>query len=298
MKSTLLIFTVMAGFSLPAQALDSGATFLKIDTDARAVSMGSAYTALASGVGSIGYNPAGLSAASGVELGFSHANWIMDSMHDFAGVAVPMKTPGLVLGMGITRFSNGSMESRGEDRSAGANFSSYDQAVSLISARRVGGSRLGLAVKYIESEIAGERANAVAVDLGLSRALRGLPLTVGFSVQNLGTSMKYIDQKDPLPLSLSAGVMFSVVPGINLAMDLRRRVYDRQNSVSIGTEYGVLKGFALRTGYLMNNGLAGTRNKGLSAGAGLNIGGMGVDYAFTPFGELGNAQRITLKTEF
>lgn len=298
MKSLSAIFPALLCVCAPAHALNSGASFLKIDTDARAVSMGSAYTALASGVSAIGYNPAGLSTAKAVELGFSHTSWIMESDHDFAGVAVPLKTPGLVLGLGITRFSNGSIDARGEDRSAGGSFSSYDQAISLITAKNMGRSRLGIAVKYIESAIAGEKAAAVAVDLGLNRALRGLPVQVGLSVQNLGTSMRYIDQKDPLPLSLSAGLLVSVIPGVNLAMDVRRRIYDKQDSISIGTEYGILSGFALRAGYMMNNGLAGARNKGFSAGAGLNLGGMGVDYAFTPFGNLGNAQKITLRKRF
>ena len=78
----ILLFLLLINFTNPAAALESGAQFLKIDTDARAVSMGAAYTALASGVESLAYNPAGLSAVKGVELGFSHTNWLMDSRHD------------------------------------------------------------------------------------------------------------------------------------------------------------------------------------------------------------------------
>lgn len=298
MKAFYLAMPLLFSLSGPAHALNTGASFLKIDTDARAVSMGSAYTALASGVNSMGYNPAGLASAKGVELGFSHTNWIMDSRHDFIGAAMPLKTPGLVLGLGFTRFSNGSIDSRNEDRSAGGSFSSYDQSVSFASAMSFGRSRIGLGVKYIAGAIAGAKASAFAVDMGLNRALRNLPVSLGLAVQNLGTPMKYMDQKDQLPLSLSVGMLVSVVPGFNLSLDLKRLVYDKENRISVGTEYGVIPGVALRTGYLLNNGLVSGRTKGFSAGAGLNIGGMGLDYAFTPYGEFGNAQKITVKKRF
>ena len=63
----LFLFTPSAKIS---QALESGAEFLKIDTDARAVSMGSAYTAAADGVNSISYNPAGLASLKGCGIRF------------------------------------------------------------------------------------------------------------------------------------------------------------------------------------------------------------------------------------
>lgn len=299
MRSRITVLSALLWLAAPLHAFNSGASFLKIDTDARAVSMGSAYTALASGVNSIGYNPAGLSAARSVELGFSHTNWIMESSHDFAGVAVPLKTPGLVLGLGITRLSNGSIDARGEDRSAGGSFSSYDQAISLTSAKSLGRNRLGLAVKYLESSIAGVKARGVAFDLGFNRSINTrIPMSLGLAVQNLGSGMKYFTQRDPLPLSVSAGFSFSVVPGLNLALDAKRMIYDKQNSVSLGTEYAVLSGLALRSGYLANTSMNAVKNKGFSVGMGLNFWNTSLDYSATPYGELGNTQKITLKRTF
>ena len=152
--------------------------------------MGSAYTAAADGVNSIAYNPAGLASLKGVELGFSHTNWLLDSKHDFLGLGMPLKTAGgllpagnWVMGLGVTRLTSGSLESRGADRSASGSFNAYDQAISIALARSLGRSRVGLAAKYIEGNIAGEKARAVAVDVGAARDLGNLPVSLGLSVQ-------------------------------------------------------------------------------------------------------------------
>ena len=299
-----LIFVLMPSTKI-SQALESGAEFLKIDTDARAVSMGSAYTAAADGVNSISYNPAGLASLKSVEFGFSHTNWLLDSKHDFLGLGMPLKTTGgllpagdWVMGLGVTRLTSGSLESRGADRLASGSFNAYDQSISIALARSMGRARVGVAAKYIEGSIAGEKARAVAVDMGATRGLGNLPVSLGLSVQNLGTPMKYIDQKDPLPLTFATGLLFSVAPGFSMALDLKRLVYDKQTDVSVGTEYSFIPGFALRTGYMMNNTVLDTKNKGFSVGAGVNLLNTQFDYSVTPFGVLGDAQRISLKKKF
>ena len=302
----LALFFVFMPAAKMSEALESGAEFLRIDTDARAVSMGSAYTAAADGVNAISYNPAGLASLRGVEFGFSHTNWLLDSKHDFIGIGMPMglgagsglRGAGLAVGLGVTRLTSGSMETRGADRRASGSFSAYDQSVSIALARSMGVSRLGMAVKYVEGAIAGEKASAVAVDLGMTSGLGKLPVSAGLSVQNLGTPMKYISQKDPLPLTFAAGLLFNIVPGFNMALDVKRLIYDKQTDVSVGTEYSFIPGFALRTGYMMNNAVIDTRNRGFSVGAGVNLLGTQVDYSVTPFGVLGDAQKITLKKKF
>lgn len=291
-----------------AGALETGAEFLKIDTDARAVSMGSAYTAAAAGVNAISYNAAGLTSMTGVELAFSHTNWLMDSKHDFLGFGMPLGSKGparrgkeWTMGLGITRLTNSGFEGRNEDRSAGGDFSAGDQSISIGAARVIGKYRAGVAAKYIESSIAGARAHALAADLGLTRALGRWPVDFGLTVQNIGTPMRYISQKDRLPLTVSAGFLVNIVSGFSVALDVRRLVYDRQTALSIGTEYGVLSGFSLRSGYLTNSGSLSSGNrdsKGFSAGAGVNFMKMQADYSFTPFGALGDAQKITLRKKF
>jgi hypothetical protein len=296
MKNTIKIFSAILLVSAAANAAQTGAQFLKIDTDARLSGMASAGVASALGVNALNYNPAGLSAINSPEVAFSHSQWLMDSSHDFIGFGMPVKE--ISLALGITRLSNGKMEGRAEDGSAAAGYSAYDQAVSLgFGFKSVGG-----AVKYIQSSIAGVKAEAFAVDLGAKQKLSGVPVAVGLGVQNLGTGIKYLSQRDNLPLSVNAGFTFMVLPGMGLSLDVKRLVYDKQTVFSAGTEYAMMTGnnlgFALRGGY----GLAGlTRDNeksGLSVGAGVMALGAQLDYAVSPETGMGSVQRITLKKRF
>jgi len=284
-----------------AKAAVTGAQFLKIDTDARLSGMASAGAASVYGISALSYNPAGLSSITGPEVAFSHSKWLMDSNHDFVGFGTTMgrlKGNKLVIGVGVTRLSNNSFDGRSDDRSANGGFSAYDQAVSLgFAVKNIGG-----AVKYIQSSIAGTKAEAFAVDFGLRRSFTILPAIVGFGVQNLGGGIKYLSQRDQLPLSVNAGFALMALPGIALAFDVKRLVYDNLTVFSIGTEYAIIKagniGFALRGGYGMTGLTQSNDKSGLSLGAGIMAMGARLDYSVSPETGLGSIQRITLKRNF
>ena len=89
------------------------------------------------------------------------------------------------------------------------------------------------------------------------------------------------------------------MPGVNLALDASRLVHDGETSFSVGSEYAVMPGLSLRSGYMAETGAAGLGNgAGFNAGVGIMLMDARLDYAVTPFGELGNAQRISLKKKF
>lgn len=70
--------------------------------------------------------------------------------------------------------------------------------------------------------------------------------------------------------------------------------------MSLGTEYAFLGNLALRAGYGANTLSRGSRGPfgGVGAGLGLRLRSFGLDYAFTPFGELGDVQRLSLSARF
>lgn len=297
---------LLAPSAKPCSALESGAEFLRIDTDARAGGMASAGAASSFGVNALGYNPAGLAAMRGGELAFSHTQWLPGSTHDFIGAGLPLRAGGAwKAAVGVTRLSNGAMAGRADDRGAAGEFSAYDQSVALGAAGSYGRWSAGGAVKYIQSGIAGTRAATWAVDLGARRALRGLPATVGVSVQNLGPGLKYISQRDPLPLSAAAGVSFLPLAGFSLALDARRYVYDRETVFSVGSEYRLFGEAGSVSALALRGGLGGARSGsggglgGLwSAGAGIRLFDLNVDYALAPYRDLGSTHRVTLKKKF
>ena len=265
--------------------------------------MASAGAASVSGISAMAYNPAGMVSIGKGEGTISHSAWYLGSAHDFvgAGFTVP-GSGGWRAGVSFNRLSSGSMEGRGANRTRTGGYSAYDQAVGLALARQYGAYSVGGTVKYIESSIAGVKGTGYAVDLGMKRALKGLPASVGLSVQNLGPGIKYISQRDQLPLSVSAGIMFMPVAGFMLNLDARRYVYDKYTAYSLGTEYalfggpGTMSGLALRGGLLGGNGESAAG--AFTAGAGIKVMNADLDYAMSPEGKLGSVQRITLKKKF
>jgi len=121
-------------------------------------------------------------------------------------------------------------------------------------------------------------------------------------VQNLGPGIKYISQRDQLPLSVSAGIMFMPVAGFMLNLDARRYVYDKYTTCSLGTEYALFGGPETITGLSLRGGVNGGAGRsaagGFSAGAGIKVLNADLDYAMSPGGALGDTQRLTLKKKF
>lgn len=290
-----LLLTV--SLSLPAcgaYGATSGAQFLNIDASARAVGMGSAYTAAADGAGSIGYNPAGLLGGVGVEAAISHTRWLLDSAHDFAAVAFPLRR--LRGGIGYSRFAAGEMTARDATGKIAGSFSNSDQAVSFNLAGGFKGLGLGAGVKYITSSLGGETAASFAVDLGVAAGFG--PVTLGAAARNIGPGLRYLDQTDPLPLAVSLGALARVVPGFGLSADVTRLVHDEKLVLSVGSEYAFMSALSVRAGYLAGRSTAADGNRGFSAGAGVSLLGASLDYALTPYGELGSAQKITVRKKF
>lgn len=296
----LFVFTPSVKIS---GALESGAEFLRINADARAEAMSSAGAASAVGISALTYNPAGLASMGKGEAVLSHSAWYLGTAHDFAGAGFALPgTAGWKMGLSLARLSSGGMEGRTAARSRTGGYTAYDQAVSLGLARQYGLYSVGGAVKYIESSIAGVKGTGYAVDMGIKRGLSGLPISVGVAVQNLGPGIKYISQRDQLPLSVNAGIMFMPVQGFMLNFDARRYVYDKYTTYSLGTEYalyggpGTLTGLSLRGG--INGGAGQSAAGAFSAGAGIKLMNAELDYAMSPEGSLGGTQRITLKKKF
>ena len=296
----IFVFTPSVKIS---QALESGAEFLRIDTDARAGAMSSAGAASAMGISAIAYNPAGLASLKHGEAALSHSALYLGTAHDFAGAGFALPgSAGWRMGLSFARLSSGSMEGRAASRVRTGGYSAYDQAASLALAKQHGRYSFGGAVKYIESSIAGVKGTGYAVDMGVQRGLKGLPVSVGVAVQNLGPGIKYISQRDQLPLSVSAGIMYMPVAGFMLNFDARRYVYDKYTTYSLGTEYalfggpGSISGLSLRGG--VNGGAGQSAAGAFSAGAGIKVLNTDLDYAMSPEGKLGGTQRITLKKKF
>lgn len=297
----LLLLAVSGAQAAPG----SGAAFLKIGTGARPAALGSAYTAVADDVDALYYNPGALASLTRPELGATHAEWLLDSRFDFVGYAHPTSLG--TFGLGVTRLTSGRQEARTADRQAGGGFAASDTAYAASYSRSLPSSlfangrlSVGGTVKLLRSTLGEYSASAAAFDLGAQHRFAGRPLSLGLSILNLGQGMRFLEQSDPLPLTAAAGAAYRFGGALQFALDVRREVHERRTEVGIGTEYALLPSLSVRAGYASAGAANGAASAlgGLGAGIGLRMRDYRADYTFAPFGELGNAQRISLGARF
>ncbi len=308
MKKILLLMLALA---LPAGAYASGAgttaaPFLKVAMSPRAVAMGGAFGALADDSGAVFVNPAGLAEFDTREAAVDFTTYLQDAKMgnlSYAGMAGANR-----FGLGATFITVGGI-GRTLNDSVGAvpelgSFSASDMALTLAYAKkdilkdslpRLDG---GFSVKFIRSAIDDKTAFAAAVDAGA--IYRATPkMNLSLAARNLGTKMKFDSESDPLPLNLSAGALYRVSENLNAVAEVNEYLQDEKIYPAIGAEYWFRKAFALRGGYKFgydtsNLGAA----VGLSLGFGIKVAGLGVDYAFLPFGDLGSIHRFGMWLQF
>ena len=295
---------VLGLVALPFASLcaDEGASFLKIGVGARAAGLGAAQTAVADDASAIYWNPAGLSGIGKSELAAHHAELFADTRYDFLAMSRPTRIG--TIGAGFGYLSQGAIEGRDENRNPTGNFTASDAVFGLALARRVSTSvQAGIGLKAIQSRIAGDSASTAALDIGA--IWKASPMSVGVAVQNLGPGLKFVNERSQLPLTFAGGVALRLPLGLALAADARYRPYSRSQEYGIGTEYGGLGAITFRAGWLGARTQGGTASKarsvipvGFAAGIGLRFSSFNLDYSFVPFGELGNAQRISLSSRF
>lgn len=293
---------------------ETGAAFLKIGVGARQIGMGGANVALADDVNAIYWNPAGLARLEKREFAVMHNEWIVDFKYDFLGFAHPLKR-GIIknsfpatIGGSLIYLNLGEFQGRDEYRNKTDTFKAYDTAGIISYAQKINPRlNLGINLKYIYEKIEVEQAKGIAFDLGLLYQTKIKNLNLGFTVQNLGPKMKFIDEPFSLPLTLTAGIAYTYY-GLNLACDIRWQPIEERTNISLGTEYWPFKVFALRAGYLTrlltSNLKFVPRDEnlgkfyGLGAGFGFRLGSVGIDYSFVPYGDLGDTHRFSFSTKF
>lgn len=284
--------------------LKSGFRHLNIGVGARAAGMGNAFTGVSNDATALYWNVSGLGGLRRREFSAMHGEWLLGSQFQFLGYAQPTAVGTIAFGASSLRQPD--QEGRGESREQAGSFGAQDSAFTLGFATQLGAqNQLGVGLKYLQSQIGQDRGQGVAMDVGAMRHLISIPVSVGASVRNLGPGIRFQSETTQLPLTVALGSAFYLVPGLALAADVAYSPYDEKVSVGFGTEYRILAMLALRGGYLSSLASVGGRGsgplgdlQGLGAGVGLRLGSYQIDYAMTPFGELGNTQRVSLGARF
>lgn len=289
----------------------SGAQFLKIVPGARPAGMGAAFAAVDGDVHAVYFNPAGLAAARKVSVTGMHDAYFQDINYEFAAAAVPMlawadtkreKNEFGTLGLSIYDLSISNLERRGanETDQPSSTFGSSDFAYALSYGVAVpdSGLSLGATAKFIDQNLGGAHASAVASDFGA--LYRRGSLALGAGMRDSGARPQFAAISDSLPSTVFAGASFA--PGDSLlgALELD---FPSDNAVSLGLGAEYRRRFidsltgAVRLGY-NSGGRDGGGLSGTSLGLGIGYGNLSFDFALVPFGELGSTYRYSLTAKF
>jgi hypothetical protein len=286
--------------SLPAAPAAAGGSagaepfnFLFIDANARPAGMGGAYSALATDVNALRYNPAGLARRSSFEATFMHNQYLAGITQEYLAAVSPYG-----FGGDINYLNSGAVARTTISNPDGAGLDAAElksAAVGLGYGRAFGDElSAGVALRMIHEKIAGISAQGYAADLGaLYRVpwIRGLSAALVFQNLTAGPTVKFQGSQEELPINARMGLAYSFEAFGNknaLAMDVTK---ERNESalVYFGAETVIADALALRLGF-NNRNTAGT---GLTAGVGWVKERYSVDFAVASFGRLGFAHRVS-----
>lgn len=286
-----------AGFSKD-YAGTSTAQFLKLGAGARASGMGDAFVGISDDATAVYWNPAGLNQIENNSVSLMHAVWVEDIFYDWVSYAHPAGKAG-VLGIGIQYLSYGDIREIDETGLEGNNFSPSDFATTISFAEEIYGTSFGFNMKYISSKIK-KKATAFAIDIGWMHKIMDNKISLGLVFQNIGTKMKFVDEEDSLPINIRLGGAYKVRDKWIVSLDVSAPI-DNEINGGIGVENNYKLSdninIAWRIGYNTKTTDVGGLG-GYSLGLGGNFKRYRVDYAFVPFGDLGDTHRISIGISF
>ncbi len=296
----LMLLVAVPGIVYANDPGSSGAGFLGIAPDAATAARGGAGTVPPGGAATLYWNPAGLARQDACELLFTHTPWLNDLTYNHLAYVHGESVIGGRVGGSITLLDYGSINiTRINGQAPLTNLGTTDandMALTLGYGREYGNLDIGIAVKYIQQDIASVKATGLAFDAGIVMRETGVRgLTLGAVLRNMGNGLKFDRDDADMPLQLRLGGAYQLdrVPLVLLADCIIPN--DDRVFLNLGTEWRLADMLALRLGYLGDN----DAGSGLTAGFGVNLDNQFlVDYAYVPYGDLDDAHHLTMRYRF
>ena len=312
--TAMLLAGVILGPLLPGsvQAQKVGTSsmqFLNVAPDARAMGVGTAYSARAEGAHALYWNPAGLARTSGHSLAIDRVDWFMDAAHYGAAYGVALGSFGH-LGVHFYYADMGQFEETRVDHlgfvdqggtqvynpgRTGRTFSLSSWVVGLTYARNFTDRfSAGLTVKMAREDLWLAADNALLFDFGMNYETGFRSLRVGASVMNFGAPVSFGEDSYPVPLLFRLGGAVDVIgtAGLVPLHDASRLTatfdliqpndYDQQWAA--GLEYAIFHRFMVRGGYQHNFDLA-SFSYGVGVLQPLGSVTLGLDYSYSQMTE-------------
>ncbi|OIN98849.1 hypothetical protein COY52_05820 [Candidatus Desantisbacteria bacterium CG_4_10_14_0_8_um_filter_48_22] len=263
--------------------------------------MGEAYVGVADDINSLYWNPAGLSLLTGKQVTFTHNTWMQGVNYEYLAYGQSLCDLGSI-GFSIAYLGVEPMQiTNAAGVATGGSVDASDLMVGVAYAKAIGSLSIGATLKVLQERLAYNSAVGIGADIGILKKFEGIEnLALGVNIQNIGTPLVFIDplKASLMPLNIKAGGSCKLSENIVLALDINYAPLDARFSVNIGTELWCNKVLALRFGYRTGQLSDIDALAGITAGFGFRWEGCGIDYAFVPYGNMGQTHRISLVAEF
>jgi hypothetical protein len=277
---------------VPALLLGStGASFLKIPVGPRVCGMGEAAVAYIDDASALYYNPAGLANVPSFDVLLAHNQWLLDMNHEYVAGVYGTEELGK-FGLAFDYWGSGSIQGiniRGETI-PGYVFSAADWSLNLGYARGFSDFSVGFGLELVHDQEESLSTSAVAFNAGAMYKTPLKGLAAGVSVANVGTKATLYQESYSLPLQARLGWRYDIGT-VGVTQDFILSETEKPG-IAAGAECRPVQMLALRVGYRTGSDFDGF--SGLRAGLGLSWHGIGVDYAFAPYGKLGASHRISI----
>lgn len=285
-----------------APGKSSGAA-LKTSVGGRGAAMGDAHTAAVEDADALFWNPAGLSLLRQNEVSLMRHNSFENVSQSVVYYAHPLEKKGTI-GAGLSMHRVGGITGYDASGAQTGDLSASDTLLTFAWGRPwedaplLPGLQTGASVKLYQKKLGGDSASAYLMDLGLLyEAKEGFfqRMKTGFVLQNLGTGVSFISESSSLPMTMKLGWSYPFF-GDNLvaALDLVNPTDDKMR-INMGFDYRLWDIMAFRLG-----GLAAKRDLDSGVTYGFRLGNerLHLDYAFVPYGALGDAHRVSVGFRF
>lgn len=307
----LLIIFVTFPYSFAAASSTSTFDFLRLENDARSAALGSALTGSAYGPHAFRHNPGGIAFGKTGSVRFTASQLVEDIKHGDVQFTnqinknQPYRFGGRLQYLDYGDFIKTELKPSGQTfepvqtGSFSASATSIEGGVGWkqhyrLSPVQRGYLGVGGVFRYVDSTIADESANAIAIDGGVQWRSTTHPYTLGVSVQNVAiTKPKFQKKEEDLPRTITVGGTYQYEPlGLRQHINLVNTRDD--TDFQFGTEMFFAGGLRGRIGYDSRSDIG----SGLGVGFGFEHNNLLIDYAFVPFGEFGSNNRISVEWRF
>lgn len=285
---TYLALLVALGMGASAQNDAGRESPFSLGIGARALSLGSGFTALADDASLLYYNPAGLSFLSNQEVSFMHATLFEGTNYNFAGWVVPIGDRSGT-GIGVMRIGTDNIIGRENFVVTDTSSFSHTQIVFAYANKLSNRLSLGGNFKVINQSFGSLSDFAYAGDLGLMGRITN-SLSIGLIARDLITpdlKLDSISEKSPRSFTLGAALnklSLSDQLQLSITADLEK-INDRDPLFHGGAEALFSNRYAIRAGLDKSN---------ISLGAGLQVAQLRIDYAYRAMDILGDSHRFSL----